>query len=255
MADLIKKYCFKIIIIAVIAFACQQARAQNVKDSFLSFPLVGVQYAFDIPAGDLAKSYGVNSTIGISYWRKTAKNWLFGLEYNYIFTDIVKINPLDSIMTSDGYILNGQGQFQSLAVYERGHFVMLKAGKIFKTRGENVNSGFVAKAGAGFWLHEIFYYWTGNAPAQLSDKYINGYDRMSYGPALSESFGYIHFGNNHRINYSAELEIAEGFTKNQRAFNYDTRTTDNATHFDMTFGIKLAWYFPLYKQTETRYYY
>src|ERR1035437_9217695 len=79
---------------------------QSLKDSSLSFPMIGIQYSFDIPAFDLAKSFGVNSTIGASYWHKTTSNWLFGFEYNYVFGDLVKVNPLDSIMTSQGYIIN-----------------------------------------------------------------------------------------------------------------------------------------------------
>ena len=102
---------------------------------------------------------------------------------------------------------------------------------------------------------QIYYYWNGDIPAQVSGNYIQGYDRLTYGPAFSESFGYINFSNNHRLNFSAELEFAEGFTKDVRAFSYDTRQADHSTQFDMTIGLKLAWYFPLYKRAKEKYYY
>ncbi len=238
-------------IVLCLLIACSTlATGQNMKDSTLQFPMIGFQYALDVPFGSLSKSFGVNWTVGASFWYKTSKSWLFGLEYNYIFGDLVKVNPLDSIMVSDGYILNSVGQFQDMSVYERGHFIMLKAGKIIKRLGPNPSSGLVVKGGAGFWMHQVFYYIYGDVPAQLSGNYIKGYDRLSYGPALSESFGYIHFSNNHMINFSAELEFAQGFTQNVRAFNYDTRMKDNTHYLDLTIGLKVAWYFPIYKKAR-----
>jgi len=251
----IRRFLSLISLMAILCLCDTDIKAQSVKDSAISFPIIGIQYSFDVPAFDLAKSFGVNSTIGASYYRKTASNWLFGIEYNYIFGDVVKINPLDSISTSQGFIVNNVGQFQELSVYERGHLIMLKVGKIFKNTGHNPNSGLFVKAAAGFWLHQIFYYWTGNAPPQLSDKYLNGYDRLSYGPALSQSFGYLNFSNSKVFNLSAELEVAEGVTYNQRAFDYDVRQKDNSAHFDMTIGIKVSWYFPLYNKVAATYYY
>src|SRR5690349_19247508 len=81
------------------------ASAQSVKDSGIAFPIIGVQYSLDLPVGQLLKSFGINSTIGASFWYKTSSNWLFGAEYNYIFGDVVNINPLDSINTSEGYLI------------------------------------------------------------------------------------------------------------------------------------------------------
>jgi hypothetical protein len=241
------KYIFQAAILLIILFP-GKIGAQNMHDSSLSFPIIGFQYSFNVPFGTLSKKFGVNSTVGASFWYKTSTNWLFGLEYNYIFGDQVKIDPLDSIKTSDGYILNSVGQFQDMAVYERGHFIMLKAGKIIKNLGPNSNSGLVLKGGAGFWMHQIFYYIYGDTPVQLQGNYMNGYDQLSYGPAISESFGYLNFSNNHMINFSAELEFAQGLTQNIRAYNFDTRMKDNAQHLDMSIGLKIAWYFPIYKK-------
>jgi hypothetical protein len=229
-------------------------KAQNLKDS-LGFPIIGVQYSFDLPAGSLAKAFGPASRVGASFWYKTSTNWLFGIEYNYIFGDNVKIKPFDSIATSEGYLLNSVGEFQDLTVYERGHFAMLKAGKIFGHIGPNYNSGLCVKAGAGFWMHQIFYYFYGDVPTQVAGKYMNGYDRLTYGPATTESFGYIHFSNNHRINFSAELEFAQGFTHNMRAYNYDLRQKDNTNYLDLSIGLKISWYFPVYKKATSEYFY
>src|SRR2546423_921377 len=80
------------------------SKAQNLKDT-LAFPMIGFQYGFDVPVGHLSTEFGVSSKAGASIWYKTSKNWLFGVEYNYIFGGQVKLDPLDSIKTKEGYIL------------------------------------------------------------------------------------------------------------------------------------------------------
>jgi hypothetical protein len=230
------------------------SHAQNMKDT-LGFPIIGFHYEFDVPVGSLSTSFGVNSKVGASFWYKTNKNWIYGLEYSYIFGDNVKVNPFDSIQTSEGYILNSVGEFQDVLKYERGHFAMFKAGKIIKPMGPNANSGICLKAGAGFWLHQVYYYFYGDVPVQVSGNYMHGYDRLTYGPALAESIGYLHFSTNHRINFSAELEFDQGFTQSGRVYNYDTRQKDNTRYLDMTIGLKVAWYFPIFKRSAGEYYY
>lgn len=238
-----------------ILFGTAELKAQDMHDTTLSFPFFGFQGGLFVPGADLAKSYGANYSIGACYWRKTKYDVIFGIEYNYIFGDQVRINPLDSVSTTNGFVINSVGQFTNVQVYERGHFAMLKLGKIFPGMGPNPSSGLFIKGGAGFWLTQIYYYWNGTVPPQFTGDYIKGYDRLSYGPAFSEDFGYIHFSNNHRLNFSLELELGEGFLKDVRAYSYDTRTTDHSTQFDMSIGLKAAWYFPIYKHAKEQYYY
>jgi len=253
---MLKENTFKAIFTAfVVMIIASGSKAQDMQDSTLSFPIIGFQYSYNIPFGTLAKSFGGNSTVGASYWRKTKNNLIFGIEYNYIFGDAVKINPLDSVVTSSGYLVNNTGQWtQNVQVFERGHLLMLKLGKIFRGLGPNPNCGLMVAGGVGFWYHQVYYYWNGDQPAEVSGNYLYGYNRITYGPALSESFGYMNFSNNKRINYSISLEAAQGFTR-EPGYEYDLRKTDNSTHLDMTLGIKVDWYFPIYNRVKEKYYY
>jgi len=239
----------------VLGITAYSTRAQDMQDSTLSFPIIGFQYSFDIPFGTLAKSFGGNSTVGAAFWRKTKYNVLFGIEYNYIFGDAVKVNPLDSIVTTSGFLVDNAGQWaQDVQVFERGHFAMLKAGKIIRGVGPNPNCGITLMGGAGFWYHQVYYFWNGDQPPAVTGNYLNGYERVTYGPALSESVGYMNFSNNKRINFSVSLEAAQGFTR-EVDYEYDLRKSDNTTHFDMTLGIKVDWYFPIYNRVKEKYYY
>jgi len=248
----ILKGIFPILVLFTMAFS---TKAQDMQDSTLSFPLIGFQYSFDVPFGTLAKSFGGNSTVGASYWKKTKCNLIYGIEYNYIFGEAVKINPFDSIVTTAGYLVDNTGQWvQNVQVFERGHLLMFKFGKIFRGVGPNPNCGLMLTGGVGFWYHQIYYYWNGDQPAEASGNYLYGYERITYGPAFSENFGYMNFSNNKRFNFSVSLEAAQGFTT-EPGYEYDLRKFDNSTHFDMTLGIKVDWYFPIYKRVKEKYYY
>ena len=180
---------------------------------------------------------------------------LYGVEYDYIFGSDVKINPLDSISTSQGYLIDNAGQFaQNVQVFERGHQVMIKAGKIFRGLGPNPNCGIAVMGGVGFWYHQVFYYWNGDQPSPVLGNYLYGYERITYGPALYESIGYINFSNNKKVNFTIALEAAQGFNK-EYGYEYDVRKFDNSTHLDLTFGIKGTWFFPVYKSVKEKYYY
>lgn len=229
----------------------------RLKDTARQAWLLGIDYSLDKPQADLAKRFGINSTIGVSVYYKTGSDWLFGAEYNYIFgSQVNETGILDKISTSDGYIIGSDGQYIVLKTYERGTLALLKAGKIFPVIGPNKNSGLTVKFGLGFIQHKISYYWTGPPPAPLRDNYYKGYDRLTNGTALSQSFGYQNLSNSHVINFSAEFEITEGFTQSRRDWNFDTMSKDTQHRLDILLGIKLCWYLPIYsKYTSTGYYY
>ena len=58
---------------------------RNVKDSAIATPWIGVHYGGNFTAGDLADRYGYLNHIGIIAGYKTATNWYFGMESNFIF--------------------------------------------------------------------------------------------------------------------------------------------------------------------------
>jgi hypothetical protein len=232
-----------------------------IKDSALKVYKVGATVYAEIPAGLLAKRFGQGVAVGGFIGLKTRTNWLFDLEYSYIYSANIRENGiLDSISVKDpNYkdLINGNGTFQILNVYESGNLAFIKAGKIFKFLNHNPNSGLTAKIGIGFMEHKLFYYWTGEAPPQLTGNYIKGYDRLTYGPAVSQSIGYHHLGDNGRINYTFDIEAVEGFTYNQRAYDFDLMAQSTKQRLDVMVGIKAAWFFPIYGKNSTRakYYY
>jgi hypothetical protein len=75
-------------------FIFQFSAQRNVKDSAISTPWVGVHYGANLTGADLADRYGYLNHLGIIAGYKTASNWYFGMESNFIFGNQVRISGL-----------------------------------------------------------------------------------------------------------------------------------------------------------------
>lgn len=234
-----------------------KATAQfNVRDSSASFFMIGGTFAYQIPGGDLADRFGNNFNVGGTFQWKTKKNWIFGIDGNFIFSDQVKENHiLDKISTVQGWVIAQDGMYADVFLYERGFMFSAKAGKIFPLIGPNPNSGLMVTMGAGLLEHKIRIEDKGNRSPQLSDEYKKGYDRLTNGLSLTEFLGYVNFGNHRLVNFMAGFEFTQAFTRSRRNFNFDTMTRDDKSRVDLLFGIRVAWIIPLYKRVPREYYY
>jgi hypothetical protein len=236
---------------------CFHASAQfNVRDSSVSFFMIGGTFAYQIPGGDIADRFGNNFNVGGTFQWKTKKNWIFGIDGNFLFGDDVKENNiLEKISTSQGYIIGEGGFYADVVLYERGLMFQAKGGKIFPFIGPNPNSGLMATLGVGLLQHKIRIEDKGNTAPQLSDEYKKGYDRLTNGLSLTQFLGYANFGNHRLVNFQAGFEFTEAFTKSRRNYDFDTMTHDDKSRFDLLVGVRVAWIIPLYKRTPREYYY
>src|ERR1035437_10214130 len=119
----------------------------NVKDSALTFSMVKLSYAFQVPGGDLAKRFGYNSNIGLDFSIKTKHNFIVGANGSLLFGNQIKENGiLDSLKNSSEWIINQNGIPSTVRLFERGFTVSLYIGKMFHVFAANPNSGIVVYA-------------------------------------------------------------------------------------------------------------
>jgi hypothetical protein len=234
-----------------------RADAQHdIRDSSLAFPMIGATFAYQLPGGDMSERFGNNLNIGGVFLWKLKSNWILGIEGDFIFSDDVKEkNILDKYKTPDGNIINQNGQYADVFLYERGLKFDAKIGKIFPVIGPNKNSGLMGMLGLGYIEHKIRIETPESNIPYLSDEYAKGYDRLCSGFALTEFLGYMNFGNNRLLNFYAGFEFTQGFTKNRRELNFDTGLKDGEQRTDLLFGIRLGWVFPLYKRVSNKIYF
>lgn len=245
-----------VVVMFLFCFGSQRVKAQgNIRDSSLRIILTGVNYSFEKPQEHLAQRFGQNHSLGplISY--KSSSGWLFGIEYNFLFGSRVKIDPLQNLQADNGHLINGKGEFEPVNYHERGTLALFKAGKLFPILNPNPNSGFFFQLGTGFLQHKIKYQYHSNSLYQLKEAYLKGYDRLTNGWATSQSLGYLFLSNKRLVNFSIALEAIQAFTQNRRSWNFDTMEKDDRNRFDLLFGIKFSWIFPIYRKAPEEYYY
>ncbi len=232
--------------------------SQN-SDTLKAFPIVHADFGAYLPGGGLANRFGWNVEIGTGFWWKTKTNWLLGVDGSFILGDHVRDDStiLDNLINLDGGIVGEDGQYVLYQLYERGYKLpVFKVGKIFPVRisNANVNSGFFATIGAGFMQHKIRIYDQSKNFVHIRDDYVKGYDKLTNGLMLNESFGYMYFGKRRRVNFYVSIDLVQGFTKNRRSFNFDTRTAENEPRLDLQHGMKVGWIIPIYKKMAEGYY-
>lgn len=233
-----------------------RAQKTNVKDSAVSTPLISIHYSYQMPGGVLANRFGNNSSIGGNFQYKTKKNILFGVEGNFLFGNTIKDDSLFiNIMTNDGQIINGNGEFATVNTFERGFTVTGKVGKIFSVLAPNPNSGLMVSAGVGLLQHKIRIEVPGNTVLELNGDYKKGYDKLTNGFCATEFIGYVYFGNHRLVNFFGGVEFTQAWTKCRRDFNFDIMAKDYTKRLDLLYGIKAGWIIPFYYRTKRSTYY
>lgn len=228
----------------------------NMRDTTVSMVLVTASYSYQIPGGDMSLRFGPNSNIGMSVLRKTAGNYIFGVEGGFLFGDrVVETGLLKNVLNSQGQVVDREGQMADVQVYQRGYTVMGVVGKVIAVAGPNPNSGLLLKFGGGYMRHKIRIQSQKNDVPQIQGDYLHGYDRLAAGPCMMLYAGYQNLSNNRRINFQVGFEVITGFTQPLRAFNFDTQRAETDTRFDGLIGVRAGWTLPIHKQNDDRFHY
>lgn len=231
------------------------AAQYDVKDSTIFSPNFSFHFGWQWPSGDMEERFGSNGVAGASFNIKTRKNFLYGVDFSYLFgTRVKEPGLLQNLYTEAGEIIDNEGQIAPVIIQERGYTAMANVGKIFNWFGPNPNSGVIVKAGLGFMQHKIRIEHQENVINQLEGDYLKGYDRLTNGIAFSQFVGYYYMSNSRLANFYLGVEFVQGYTQGRRDYNFDTRTTDDSKRRDMLNGFKFGWIVPLYKRQPDEFY-
>jgi hypothetical protein len=248
----------KIIILSAFAGLCfLSAFSQaHMKDSSVFMTQVKMSYALQFPGGDLKQRFGFNSNLGLDVDFKLKSNWMFGCNGSFIFGNKVKeTSVLDPLRTADGNILDANGEYAKIVLYERGFTFGINAGYLLPVLSPNPNSGFFLKIGCGGMIHKIRIEHARNSVPQLEGDYKKGYDRYTTGYTLQQSIGYIFLSNKKLINFFFSAEFIQGFTQNRRSLNFDTGLRDDKKRLDLLNSIRVGWTLPIYARPPKDIYY
>ncbi len=240
---MMKKYLALILIL--ICAESLEAQKENTTSRALTFD---VSYGINQPLGTLANRFGSASSIGVGVnYFDVAHGFRYGINGNYFFGTDVKEDVLAPLRTPDGNILSDLNTYADVQLRERGLYLGADIGKIFKLKNNgDYFQGISLNVGAGFLMHYIRIQDANKNALQLQEPYTTGYDRLTAGAALEESVAYHYISHDKTVNFFLRLEATEGFTKNQRGYNFDTRQYDNNMKFDILLTARIGWSFALF---------
>ncbi len=219
---------------------CHLGHTQNTNPNDGSILLYHVDYAYQIPSGDLAERFGNGNqlTLGMDYI--TPKNWLLGIGGGIFFGQDVKEDVLAPLRDIDGNIVGADQSLASLVLRERGFTLGVHIGRIFPFSTLS-RSGLRLQLGGGFMQHKIRLQDDTRNVNQVEGDYAKGYDRLTNGLMLNQFIGYQHLSRNRRVNFHVGLDVFQGFTQNRRSYNFDTMSVDTNKRLDIIYALKFAW--------------
>ena len=203
--------------------------------------IFGFSYSRQTPVGELAKRFGANSGLGVTAGYKFGRNLLVQGGVQVIFSGRVRENQVfDSMTGSTGYLIDVNGSYTQVHIYERGYNWHVDFGKIIPVNKFEKNSGILITGGMGFMQHKMKFIYSRTYVPQLDNGYYKGYDRLTNGFMLRGFIGYQRIDPKGMLNFICGVELLDGFTRNRREFNYDTRVKDDHLRNDLLIGARIG---------------
>lgn len=228
---------------------------RNLRDSSLNLPIIGMNYKFNSTSGDISDLWGFNHEIGVSVDNKFKNGLTLGVTSGFIFGDQLRDSSMFlGLVNEFGSITSLGGNPAGILFLMRGMTANVNTGYVFNKLGHNPNSGLWLQFGAGFLMHKIRIESLYDDVPQLEGDYRKGYDRLHMGFQTRQFIGYLFQADRRFLNFYAGFECIQGFTSNQRNYNFDLGGPDPGSKLDFLWGAKVGWMIPIYKRAPKEYY-
>jgi hypothetical protein len=231
---------------------------RDVSEEIIGTPYCGIQYGLNGTGGDLAERYGLTNSLGAFAGYKTKKNFIFGLDGNYLFGNDIKIDGILSTLYDEaGSITNSSGGPAIVLLFNRGFHVNATIGKVFPILSPNPNSGIMVQLSAGYLWHRIRIETQEDFVPQLQGEYRKGYDRLTIGANTAQFLGYSFMADQGIYNFYAGFYFQQGYTRNQRSQFWDkpNETVSQDIRLDLMYGFRVGWLIPIYKRQPKDFYF
>ncbi len=215
--------------------------------------------------GDLYK--GPYLDFGIEGDYKFASGWMLTLNGNLWFgynNDNLRDRSvrMNDIFQPTGVALSWSGVDGNVAAHNRSLAARLGVAKIIRVIPGNPNSGILLGLSGGWMMQKtVFMQDMNDSPVpQLMGDYGKLYDHLRNGAILTQSLGFCYMANYLTyVNLKVEFTVSECFLWPTRNYQIDNlmglNGKDPNRYFDLLYGLKLTWMFPLMGKTTYDYYY
>jgi len=228
---------------------------RNLKDKSVFTPIFGLNYKANFANGDFAKRWGFTNTLGANVDFKLKNGLTFGVDGGFMFGEQFKQPEIfTNVFNSYGTITSQGGTAATVFFLMRGMNVNATVGYVFNKLGHNANSGLWINVGGGFLAHKIRIETQEDQVVNLEGDYKKGYDHLTMGFNTKQFVGYLFQHDKRFLNFYVGVEFIQGFTKNVRNYNFDTKGPENDLQIDIINSVKVGWMIPIYKRQTQDYY-
>lgn len=251
---------FSFILIGVFSFHAnaqeiekEQKKKKEKKFDSGSAWLIAPTFTAQFPYGNMRERFGYNSLFGLHLSYKTDRNWLWGVEGNFLFGTKVKENyVITSIATSTNQYISSNNDLIGVTPQEQGFNTKFVVGKIIPVSKKFPDAGILIMTSLGFLMHKIAINVRETSLPQFSKVYRKGYDRLTVGPVLSQFIGgtFIMRRKYASAYLGATFDIA--FTQGVRNYDFYTMAPMKDKRIDMFVGLKFAWIIPVFTRTSEK---
>ena len=242
----------------IILFSVEIFAQRGIKDSSIFIPSISINYAYQLPVGgNIEYSYGGANAVGGDIMFKLKNSFMLGMGFEYFFSDNINNGEqyFKNIKNSNGYVIDGNGQFAEAYLYFRGYNIQLLTGYQFGFWSPNPNSGPFVQLGIGFMEYKTKIENPGRTANQLIDDYNKMYDRLRNGFSTTQVLGYKLMSKRNLTNFFIGVEFTQAWTDNRRSYNADLDASEMGKKIDLQIGIKVGWVIPFYGRAPKDFYY
>lgn len=214
---------------------------------------------------DLYKGPFLDFSLGCDY--KYKSNWMVTLDgdlwFGYNSDNLEdRAQRMGDIYTPGGYLLSWGGYDGEVQAYNRSLAVRVGVAKILPVIKNNPNSGIMFKLSGGWMMQKTVFNqdYTQSPVPQLNGNYAKLYDHLRNGALLTESVGFIFMSNmSTYVNFKVSFDVSQCISWSSRSYQIDNvmglNGKDSNRYFDLMYGVRLTWMFPLMGKTTYDYYY
>lgn len=214
---------------------------------------------------DLYKGPFLDFSLGCDY--KYKSNWMVTLDgdlwFGYNSDNLEdRAQRMGDIYTPGGYLLSWGGYDGEVQAYNRSLAVRVGVAKILPVIKHNPNSGIMFKLSGGWMMQKTVFNqdYTQSPVPQLNGNYAKLYDHLRNGALLTESVGFIFMSNmSTYVNFKVSFDVSQCISWSSRSYQIDNvmglNGKDSNRYFDLMYGVRLTWMFPLMGKTTYDYYY
>lgn len=208
---------------------------------------MGFHLGFMFPGHDFAERYGRFNTVGVDIdFNLPDSKWAIGLGLYHQFGQNVKDDVLENLRDRNGEVIGLNKALATIVLRQRGWHFYGKIDRLFFA-GASYKTGLLVSLRPGFFQHYVRLQDEDNAVPHVRGEYKAGYDRMVFGPSLTQFIGYQYMSPKRTFNFYAGIEATQAFTMERRDYFFSRPgEVIPKDRFDSTFGFKIGWILPIY---------